>query len=140
MLGQNVRLQALSEVGHPIAGKQQRDIMAGILLVGPSIALGLIERGPQVFTRFLCLEDSDHLSFIKEDAVGLFSIEVLAPALVRQGEIREVPALGAEVFLDKQFSLILIDGPHMLSNATERTNAGLIKRPRFYEPLDLDIG
>jgi hypothetical protein len=31
-------------------------------------------------------------------------------------------------------------GPHMLSSAPQRTNVGLIKRPRLYEPMDLDIG
>jgi hypothetical protein len=73
----------LSEVGHPIAGKQRREIMASSLRVGPSLGLGLIERGPQVFTR----------SLWPEAAVSLFSIGVLTPALARQGEIPKVPAL-----------------------------------------------
>jgi hypothetical protein len=48
---------------------------------------------------------------------------MFASAFSGQSEIYEVPALRVEVFLDKLFSLILVNGPHTFPNANDNTFA-----------------
>lgn len=117
-LGKRVCLEVLAEIDLPVTGEEQRHVMAGVLLVGPRVAFRLFERGPEVFSRLLRLQNGDHLAFMEEDPVRLFAVKMVTPPLPGNREVGDVPPSLTEVLLDEQFSLVLVQVPHWIRRSS----------------------
>ncbi len=86
--------------------------MPGVALVGPRIALGLVEGGPKVLPRFFRLKDGNNATIEQEDAVGFLAVQVIAPALAGHREVGDVPATLPEVGFDQELGFVFVNLAH----------------------------
>src|SRR5208282_5618836 len=92
-----------------IARENQRDLVAGVALIGSCVALCLLQCRPQVTPWLLRFENGDDLSFVQENAIGLLAVQVLPPPLSRDREVCDVPPAFSQMSFDQELRFVLID-------------------------------